>query len=115
MAVSPDGATLAVVRGGRVIALFDVGSGAASELAVSGMSDLQSVSWSADGSALLVTGFGWRGWLFAALRVARDGAVDPIETSQQRWFWRLQESPDGKRLAVVEVEFAIDLATLEGI
>ncbi len=115
MAVSPDGRTLAVVRGGDSIALFDIDGGARRELAVAGLSDLQSVSWSADGRDLLVSAFGWRGRLFAALRVALDGTVRPIETSQQRWYWRPQESLDGTRVATVAVDFAIDLAMLDGL
>jgi tRNA A-37 threonylcarbamoyl transferase component Bud32 len=115
MAVSPDGATLAVVRGGRSIKLFDIATGAARELVVDGLSDLQSVSWSSDGRDLLVTCMGWRGSLFASLRVAPDGAVEPIETSQQRWYWRPQESLDGEQVAMIAVEFATDLAMLEGI
>jgi len=115
MALSPDGASLAVVTGGGVIALFDVASGDRREVPVAGMSALQSVSWSVDGSELLVTGVGWSGRLFAALRVGLDGTVAPIESSQDRWYWRPQESPDGSRVAVVAMDFAIDLAVLEGI
>jgi Protein kinase domain/WD40-like Beta Propeller Repeat len=115
MALSPDGATLALVNGGDTVLLFDAAGGARTELAVAGASDLQSVSWSADGRDLLVTSLGWRGRLFAALRVALDGAVEPIDASQQRWYWRAQESVDGKRLAAVALEFATELAMLEGI
>jgi serine/threonine protein kinase len=115
MALAPDGETLAVVTGGGAVALFDVASGSRRDLTVAGMSALQSVSWSTDGRQLLVTGVGWRGHLFAALRVGLDGSVTPIEASHDRWYWRPQESPDGSSVALVATDFAIDLAVLEGI
>jgi len=115
MALSPDGETLAVVTGGGAIAQFDVASGDRREIPVAGMSALQSISWSVDGRQLLVTGVGWSGRLFAALRVGLDGTVVPIESSHDRWYWRAQESPDGSRVALVATDFAIDLAVLEGI
>ncbi len=115
MALAPDGETLAVVSGGDAIALFDVEGGKRRDLPVAGMSTLQSVSWSADGRELLVTGVGWRGQLFAALRVGLDGSVEPIASGHDRWYWRPQESPDGSRVALVATDLAMDLAVLEGI
>ncbi|HTE53965.1 MAG TPA: hypothetical protein VK698_24085, partial [Kofleriaceae bacterium] len=115
MAVSPDGATLAVVQGGDRVALFDMATGARGERIVPGVADLQSVSWAADGRDLLVSCFGWHGRLFAALRVSPAGAIEPIEASHRRWYWRPQESLDGKQVAVVADDFATDLAALEGL
>jgi tRNA A-37 threonylcarbamoyl transferase component Bud32 len=115
MALAPDGETLALVAGGDAIALFDVDSGRRRDLPVAGMTALQSISWSVDGRQLLVTGVGWRGHMFAALRVGLDGSVAPIESGQSRWYWRVQESPDGSQMAMVASDFAMDLAVLEGI
>jgi hypothetical protein len=83
------------------------------DLPVAPGADLQSVSWSADGRELLVTCLGWRGHLFAALRVSLSGAVEPIEISNQRWYWRAQESLDGKRVALVAADFATDLGMMD--
>jgi WD40 repeat protein len=113
-ALSPDGETLAIVGGGESVITFDVASGERRDLEVGGGIELQSVSWSHDGSAVLVTGIGWRGHNFQALRVGRDGTVAPITHDESLWTWRLQESGDG-RVAAIGLEFVMDLAMLEGL
>jgi serine/threonine-protein kinase len=111
-AVSPDGATLAIVDGTADVHLVSMADGARRELPIGSGVMPQSAVWSADGTELLVTAINFRGNSFAAIAVALDGTIRTIGADDALWRWRLQPGPGGT-YGLVGLALEMDIATFE--
>jgi DNA-binding winged helix-turn-helix (wHTH) protein/Tol biopolymer transport system component len=101
--LSPDGSQRAIIPtgGNGTIRFRSTLTGKARELAVKGWNELDSVTWSADGSSLLVS---WHhGSDTALLNVTLDGNVSVLLRSSNPQIIGAVPSPDGRFLAIAEV------------
>jgi hypothetical protein len=115
MSLSPDGATLALVDGSSTVTMVELDGGAVSRHDTGPGTELQSVTWASDGDSVLVTAIGGGRHLFNVFRMTPDGASRNVLDSNFRWFWRAQESPDGKRVAIQGRDILLDIWLAEGL
>jgi hypothetical protein len=123
LALSLDGARLAIVEGQSEVTLFDRATSTSKSWVASPDAALQSVGFSAGGD-LWATSIGFRGRMFGLMEFPRDdkGGVKKTASSRGRpgedvlrWFWRPSPSPDGARVAVTVREFRLHIAQLTGL
>jgi len=98
--LSPDGSLRAIVSdiSKGAIRLRSTLTGETHELAVRGWDELHSITWSADGKALLA---GWHHQSDTALlRIAMDGTVSVLLRSSNPQILGAVPSPDGRSLAI---------------
>jgi hypothetical protein len=116
MALSPDGAVLALVDGSSVLTTVALEGGAVIQREIRRAAELQSVSWTRDGAAIWITAFGGGRHLFNLMRLPRDGTkAESEEEDDTRWLWRAQESPDGTQIALQGRDILLDAWLLEGL
>ena len=116
MAVSPDGAHLALVDNTSTVTTIALGGGQVTQREVRRGAELQSVTWSADGTRMWITAFGGGRKLFNLFRLDRDETRASVEEDDDiRWFWRPQESPDGKQIAIQGRDIVLDIWLVDGL
>jgi eukaryotic-like serine/threonine-protein kinase len=97
--ISPDGSHLAVVSGlGPYVRTIEVETGKTRDLTVPGDWLLQSVGWSANGTALFVTVYTPKAFLLGRVDLAGNARV-LLDKGSEQWVNQVVASPDGRYLA----------------
>jgi hypothetical protein len=115
MAVSPDGATLAVADGSSTVALIALAGGGAAREALARSAEIVELSWSRDGESLLVSMLAGGDDRASVVRVWPGGQRQLLLHSDQRRYERVCEAPDGNAVAIQTRELALDAWLIEGM
>jgi hypothetical protein len=115
MAVSPDGATLAVVDGSNVVTLVALAGGRVSQEAIAPSARATSVSWARDGASVLVSVLDGGDDLASVIRLVPGGARQLILHGNHLVYGRVHEVPVGDAVAVQMRELALDAWLVEGL
>jgi hypothetical protein len=115
MAVSPDGATLAVVDGSPAVTLIALDGGRAEREQLAPSTEAVEVSWSHDGASLLVSVLGGGDARASVIRLWRSGRRQLLLHSDQIWYDRVREAPGGSYVAIQTRELTLDAWLIEGL
>ena len=111
-ALSPDGATLAIVDSRSHLRRRDLASGREEVVELGGGRLLQWVAIAPDGATLVTSRRSTRP-MYELHRVAADGAVEPLQTSHSEWMQLPRVSEDGARVMVSEQAWSNRLIRLD--
>jgi WD40 repeat protein len=99
--VSPDGTRIALTRSADApIEIFRVSGGLAREITSKGWTTTESLTWTADGRGLFISGLSHN--LESLLRIDLDGQVHPLWSSRSGLISVGACSPDGRHLAITQ-------------
>jgi serine/threonine-protein kinase len=115
MALSPDGATLAVVDGSSAVTLVAVGGGRIQREALAPSARIEGVSWSRDGASLLLSVLAGGDDRASVIRLWPGGQRQLLLHSDQLRYGRIHEAPEGDAVAIQTRELALDAWLIDGL